>query len=330
MSRLAAALWLEHRSAVETIVTAAKERGIEIRPIVPELVVDAPLQPPWITVIRGGQRFGFHDLMNELGWRSRANARGWLLLGGAVRYERRGVVVWIGGPARIRGRGVAWRSRLALPLYALVNRVTPKRNYMMSFAGLSLWVPVGVFRPHPSTEGLIKAIAEACVQPPRSIIDVGTGAGGIALALARTWPRARVTGIDRSARAISSARINAKRGQCRNARFQLGDLLDDVERQSADVIAGNLAWLAPAVYVAFGGAERPYRGPPSALLDEHADGMGYFRRLIPQAAQVLRAGGWIFLQLSPLQLNATRQMLMDAGFIVRLAGVDLIGAQLPT
>ncbi|MEX2284670.1 MAG: methyltransferase [Gemmatimonadota bacterium] len=328
MSRLALALWLEHRAEVEVVRRAAAARGIEIQITVPPPVIDAPFQAPWLETARFTDRLRLQHLLKKSGWRGGELESVKTLVGTTTRWERRGLVLWVGKPALSPYRGVRLRSRVALPIYSLLNAMPHPRKYEMAFAGMQLWVPVGVFKPHPGTRAVVDAAQQLITPVPRRVIDVGTGSGAIALALAHAWPAAHVIGIDRSARAVACARANARRFRRNNAEFRLGDLLQEVGPASAELITGNLAWLAPAAYVAFGGDQREYRGPPSALLDEHADGMGYFRRLVPQAKKVLTPGGWILLQLSPLQLPATRDLLESCGFSARLLGDEIIAGQL--
>ena len=324
MSRLAAALWLEHRAAVNEIVQLARQHGIDAKLSIPAPVISAPHQTPWLKANRR-ELVALHRLMRKAGWRSRAGAAIELALGVSVRYERRGIAIWL-GPPRAEKSGVPISSRIALPTYAVVAPFM--RFGEFDFAGVGLRVWLNVFKPHPSTARLVEAARELCNPAPQTVLDVGTGAGGIAIALARAWPDAQVVGIDKSARAVACARVNARRLHCSNVGFRLGDLLNEIPPASAQVIAGNVAWLAPVVYLSHGGEQREFRGPPSALLDEHADGMGHLRRLIGQGASRLTPGGWIVLQLSALQLAPTRSLLEQSGFRVHEVAEDIIAGQL--
>ena len=324
MSRLAAALWLEHRAAADEVVQLASQHGIETELSVPAPAVSAPHQAPWLIATRR-QLVALHQLMRKAGWRSRAGSAIELALGISVRYERRGIALWLGRP-RTANRGVLISSRIALPIYGVVAPLLQSGEF--DFAGVRLRVWLNVFKPHPSTAQLVEAARMLCNPAPQTVLDVGTGAGGIAIGLARTWPTARVVGIDKSPRAVACARMNARRLHCPNVSFRLGDLLNEIPQASAQLIAGNVAWLAPAVYLSHGGEQREFRGPPSALLDEHADGMGHLRRLISQGASCLTPGGWILLQLSALQLAPTRSLLEQGGFRISEVAEDIIAGQL--
>src|SRR4051812_20538464 len=77
------------------------------------------------------------------------------------------------------------------------------------FSGLKLKVDRRALIPRPETEYLIELITARCTEPPATILDLGTGSGAIALALAKSFPAAVVTAVDRSVDALALARENA-------------------------------------------------------------------------------------------------------------------------
>ncbi len=79
----------------------------------------------------------------------------------------------------------------------------------VEFAGLKLKVDRRALIPRPETEHLIELLAKELAAPPARILDLGTGSGAIALALAKKYPAAQVTGVDKSAEALALARENA-------------------------------------------------------------------------------------------------------------------------
>src|SRR5882757_4957498 len=78
------------------------------------------------------------------------------------------------------------------------------------FSGLKLKVDRRALIPRPETERLIELLTQHVATPPASILDLGTGSGAIALALAKTWPEAAVTAVDKSEEALALARENAE------------------------------------------------------------------------------------------------------------------------
>jgi release factor glutamine methyltransferase len=77
------------------------------------------------------------------------------------------------------------------------------------FFGLKLKVDRRALIPRPETERLIELVTQKLVSPPSGVLDLGTGSGAIALALAKTWPETVVTAVDKSGDALALARENA-------------------------------------------------------------------------------------------------------------------------
>jgi release factor glutamine methyltransferase len=162
------------------------------------------------------------------------------------------------------------------------------------FRDLDLIVDRRTLIPRPETERVVDLCLETHAGGP--IIDVGTGSGAIAIALAVERPGARVVATDVSLSALALARENAARAGVRVG-FVCGDLLDPVAplvRRSGLVVCnppyvarGDFATLAPEV--------RDWE--PRGALDGGLDGLDYYRRLGPTAARLLGPGAWIVLEI---------------------------------
>lgn len=191
------------------------------------------------------------------------------------------------------------------------------------FWGLDIEVRPGVLVPRPETEFLIeetlsrlspdesgsarladRATAGLLNQPRVSIADVGTGSGCIAVAIARWLPAADIIAIDASEEALAVARRNAERHEVAGrVRFLRANLLagvagpfDAVVSNPPYVPAPDLAGLQPEV--------RDHE-PLAALVAGH-DGLGVIRRLVPEAAAVLRPGGWLLFEFGFGQVDGVR------------------------
>ncbi len=162
------------------------------------------------------------------------------------------------------------------------------------FCGREFRVTPAVLIPRPETELLVGAVLErVAAEDAARIVDVGTGSGCIAITLALERPRARVVGVDRSAAALEVARENARRLGAR-VEFVEGDLLGAVAGRF-DVIVSNPPYVADAE---FPGLAREVReNEPHAALIAGPRGDEVYQRLIPQAAEKLRPGGWLALEL---------------------------------
>ena len=153
--------------------------------------------------------------------------------------------------------------------------------------------------PRPETEQLCEMLiaeakAETCTWKAGRIVDVGTGSGCIALALAAALPEATVFAVDTSADALSLARENAVRvGLAERITFLESDLLERVDGPLSLVVA-NLPYIPSAKVPAL---QREVLREPHAALDGGEDGLVIVRRLVAQASQKIAAGGRLALEL---------------------------------
>jgi release factor glutamine methyltransferase len=195
------------------------------------------------------------------------------------------------------------------------------------FAGLELEVGPGVFIPRSETEVLVE-IAARRLEPMAGtpcIVDVCTGSGAILLALLTRFPDAGGIGIDVRGEAIDYARRNALRcGLDRRARLLRGDLFEPIApSRSLDVVVSNPPYIrldeAPALAPEIGAYE------PHSALFAGEDGLDTVRRLIPQAALRLRAGGLLAMEIGITQADAVLGLLDSSDWRTREVLPDLTG-----
>ncbi len=169
------------------------------------------------------------------------------------------------------------------------------------FWGLDLLVSPAVLIPRPETEHVIETVLELArgQQRPR-IVDVGTGSGCIALALATELPEAEISALDISADALEMAKANAARLQLASrVRFERSDLLESLlsagESGRFDFVVSN------PPYVPENEPEKVQREvrefEPRVAVFAGPEGMAAYERLIPQAAQALKPGGWLVVEI---------------------------------
>ena len=195
------------------------------------------------------------------------------------------------------------------------------------FWSLPLEVNGDVLVPRPDTETLIEATlrAFAAVPAPRDLLDLGTGSGAIALALAKEYGEARVTAVERSAAALEVAGRNAESlGFAERVRFLQGDLFEPVAEESFDVIVSNPPYLAES--------EAPSLAPelahePKEALFAGPEGTEVLERIVKAASARLRPGGLIGLELAPPQAETVRSWLVEAGFVDVQTHKDLGGRE---
>jgi release factor glutamine methyltransferase len=195
---------------------------------------------------------------------------------------------------------------------------------MREFWSLPLAVTPDVLIPRPETETLIEAVL-ARVSRERSVrvLDLGTGSGAIALALAKELPLAELTASDVSDAALAVAQKNAESlGQGERLRFASGDGFEAVPGACFDVIVSNPPYVAEAE----AGSLAPELGhePPGALFAP-GDGTALLRRFVAEAPSFLAPGGLLAVELAPAQAEGVTQSLLAAGFEALAEHRDLTG-----
>ena len=225
--------------------------------------------------------------------------------------------------AYITGHKEFWSLDLVVTPEVLIPRPETELLVELALARATRVVP-----PHPSLSPVVggegkreeagdsRSDAFACLdsKPPLRILDLGTGSGAIAVALAKELPQGEIRAVDISAAAIEIARLNARRhGVEERMGFFCGDLFEPVaeEREGFDLIvanppyirSGELAGLAPEI--------REWE--PNTALDGGADGLLYYRRIIAGAGDYLKAGGSILLELGDAMGEAVARLFADSG-----------------
>jgi len=180
------------------------------------------------------------------------------------------------------------------------------------FYGLQFLVTSDVLIPRPETEHLAEKVIELASDfDAPHIVDVGTGSGAIAVALAHKLPQASITATDISSRALALAEENAKRNGVA-VRFLLGDLLAPVEGERFEIIVSNPPYVAMADRDSLDVEVREYE--PALALFAGEDGLEIYHRLIPAAFDALTPGGFVVLEIGYGQSTAIADLLTSAGF----------------
>ena len=190
------------------------------------------------------------------------------------------------------------------------------------FHGLTLQIDARVLDPRDDTETLVDwALDLLPPGQPAHVLDLGTGSGAIALAIAHARPAARVWAVDASADALAVAQGNAERLGLPVA-LRHGDWFAPVAGEAFDVVASN------PPYIAAGDAHLPaLRHEPRQALVSGADGLDDLRRIAAGAPAHLRPGGWLLLEHGWDQAAAVRALLAGAGFEAVGSRHDLAGIE---
>ena len=180
------------------------------------------------------------------------------------------------------------------------------------FYGLPFHVTRDVLIPRPETEHLVEKVIKLAAHShdPR-IVDVGTGSGSIAVALANTLQNAHVTAIDLAGSALAVAEENAG---CNGVeiRFLKGDLLAPVAGEHFDFVVSNPPYVPNIDRATLSVEVRDYE--PAIALFAGDDGLEVYRRLIPAAFDALVPGGFLVLEIGYGQSPAIEELLSRSGF----------------
>lgn len=193
------------------------------------------------------------------------------------------------------------------------------------FSGLKLRVGPGVLIPRPETELLVEeAIANISERALRTnsvrILDLCTGSGCIALALAKAFPEASVYGIDSSETAMRYAAENARLNGISNVIFLRGSLFEPLKETmlarpsetSFDLIISNPPYVKTSELSQLQPEIRDWE--PVEALDGGEDGLAFFRRIIPEAKHFVKENGVLMFEIGAGQGDAVADIAKKAGF----------------
>jgi release factor glutamine methyltransferase len=206
----------------------------------------------------------------------------------------------------------------------------------IEFLGLTIMVGKGVLIPRPETELVVQEVITAvkseelgvrsnnntasvasCASrlaplASLSFLDLCTGSGCIALALAREFPDAEVFGTDVSKEALVYARKNARANDVKNVTFLHGSLFEPVRGKKFKIITANPPYIRREELDTLQREIRDWE--PVAALDGGQDGLDFYRKILSLANNHLKPGGFIFLELGYDQAEAVQKLAREQGF----------------
>jgi len=210
------------------------------------------------------------------------------------------------------------------------------------FFGLNFKISPATLIPRPDTELLVELALQRIPSPGLTatlsrtrergwgrgnefrVLDLGTGSGAIALAIAHTCPAVEVLASDASHTALEVARKNAQRLGIANATFVQSDWFEALGAQRFDLIVSNPPYIAA-------GDPHLQQGdvrfePPSALASGD-DGLRDIRHIVTHAQAYLQPGGWLLLEHGYTQAAQVRELLRQAGFGEVFSAQDMAGIE---
>ncbi|HYD59771.1 MAG TPA: peptide chain release factor N(5)-glutamine methyltransferase [Noviherbaspirillum sp.] len=190
------------------------------------------------------------------------------------------------------------------------------------FFGLMLLTTPDVLIPRPETELLVELALDRLPDGGR-VLDMGTGSGAIAIAIAHTRPDANVTALDASKAALAVARRNVERTGV-NVRLVLSDWYGAAGDEQFDLIVSN------PPYIVAGDphlSQGDLRFEPVNALTDHGDGLSAIRTIVGGAQCHLASGGWLLMEHGYDQSASVRDLLDRQGFRDVQSWKDLAGIE---
>jgi len=194
------------------------------------------------------------------------------------------------------------------------------------FYGLDFEVIPGVLIPRHDTETLVEEAVKRC-PAGATILDIGVGSGCIAVALAKSRPDAQINGVDFSPKALELAQRNADRHGVTVTLLQ-GSLFEPFVGRKFDLIVSNPPYIPTADLAGLQPEVRDYE--PREALDGGADGLDYYRCIIPAAPGFLVHDGWLLLEVGigeapdVLEIFSTTGMFHELFSACDAGGVDRV------
>jgi release factor glutamine methyltransferase len=193
------------------------------------------------------------------------------------------------------------------------------------FYGRPFRVTPAVLIPRPDTELLVDMALERVPRDAAArVLDMGTGSGCVAIAIAAERPRAKVLALDRSTEALAVARRNAVELRVGNVAFLESDWFEALGHERFDVIVSN------PPYVASGDphlTQDDVRFEPRKALEAGADGLDGLRRIIREGLGHLAPGGWLLVEHGYEQADKARSLLLASGYGEIFSARDLAGIE---
>jgi len=198
------------------------------------------------------------------------------------------------------------------------------------FMGLEFRTTAAALIPRHDTEVLV-AEALRVFPSARSLLDIGSGSGCVAIAIAQHLPEATVISVDISPEAIELARRNSVLNEAQ-VDFRQGSLFEPVQGEVFDLIVSNPPYISAANFEKLQPEVRDFE--PMIALAGGTDGLDFYRQIIPLAPDHLTLGGWLLLEVGAGQSEEVTEIFANNRFSAIFstkdpAGIDrVVGGQL--
>ena len=191
------------------------------------------------------------------------------------------------------------------------------------FYGLQLKTTSATLIPRPDTETLVEAALTKISQNSNlDVLDLGTGTGAVALAIAKNRPHCKVRAVDASTSALSVALDNAQFLKLENVRLLESNWFSNLQNEKFDVIVSNPPYIAQDDEHLKQG---DLRFEPLSALASGVDGLDDIRKIIQDTPHYLKSNGWLMLEHGYDQADAVAALLNARGFSKVAHAKDIAG-----
>lgn len=170
------------------------------------------------------------------------------------------------------------------------------------FMKIKYYVNQEVLIPRPDTENLVEEVIKIAKKvKARKILDLCTGSGAIAVALAKYIKNSQITATDISKEALAVARVNAKRNEVdEQIRFVMSDLFTKIPNEKYDIIVSNPPYIQKEIIKTL---DKEVQKEPHIALDGGYDGLDFYRKIVHQCHEFLKDDGYLCLEIGYDQKN---------------------------
>lgn len=182
------------------------------------------------------------------------------------------------------------------------------------FYGYRFFVDERVLIPRPDTERLVESVLTKLKETNEpKIIDIGTGSGAIAIALAKEREDALILGVDISDGALDVAELNKKNNNAKNVKFKKSDVFSEVSYKDFDAVVSNPPYIDKEEYNSLSDEVRKYE-PQNALTD-NGDGMFFYKEISKKALSYLKKGGLLAFEAGYNQAANIAELLAANNYV---------------
>ena len=194
------------------------------------------------------------------------------------------------------------KKQAGIPLQYITN--------MQEFMGINFYVDENVLIPRPDTEVLVEEVIKLAKEKENiSILDMCTGSGAIAIALAEYLTNAKITASDKSKKALVVAQKNAKNTKA-SIQFIESDLFGNI-KDKFDIIVSNPPYIESDVIKCL---DKEVQKEPMMALDGGKDGLDFYRKIAKQARAYLNEDGYLALEIGYNQKEKVKELLKKEGY----------------